>query len=114
MIIHALKKWHHYLFGDMFEVWMEHESLKWLSSQKGLIGRKAHWVQIQQEFDLQICYQKGRYNIVANALSCMLMVNELSFTRFKSILLESLKGSCKHDTSFVEVWWSVCTQNKTV
>ena len=33
-IIYALKKWHHYLYGATFEVWMDHESLKWLSSLK--------------------------------------------------------------------------------
>ena len=62
--------------------------------------------------NLQLCYQKGKFNIVANALSHMLMVNELSFTRFKNSLLESLKELCNHDTSFVEVWWSVGAQNK--
>ena len=31
-IIHALKKWCHYLYGAIFEVWIDHESLKWLSS----------------------------------------------------------------------------------
>ena len=32
VIIHALKKWQHYLYGATFEVRMDHESLKWLSS----------------------------------------------------------------------------------
>ena len=45
-IIHALKKWHHYLYGATFEVWTDHESLKWLSIQKELIGRKVCWAQI--------------------------------------------------------------------
>lgn len=51
-IIHALKKWRHYLYGATFEVRTDHESLKWLSSQKELTGRKVHWAQILQEFDL--------------------------------------------------------------
>ena len=41
-----------------------------------------------------------------------MMANELSFTKFKSSLLELIKGLCEHDTSFVEVWQSVCAQNK--
>ena len=73
---------------------MDHESLKWLSNKKELNSRKAHRAQIQ----------KGKFNIVANTISHMAMVNELSFTKFKSSLLESLKGLCEHDTSFVEVW----------
>ena len=35
------------------------------------------------------------------------MVNELSFTRFKSSLLESLKGLCEHDKSYSEIWRNV-------
>ena len=31
-IIHALKKWRHYLYGATFEVRTDHESLKWLSN----------------------------------------------------------------------------------
>ena len=42
-IIHAPKKRCHYLYGATFEVWIDHESLKPLSSRKELIGRKAHW-----------------------------------------------------------------------
>ena len=112
MIIHALKKWHHYLYGATFEVWTNHESLNWLSSQKELASRKACWMQILQEFNIQLYYQKGKYNIVANALSCMWMVNELSFTKFKSSLLESLKGLCEHDTSLAKIWWFVHAYNK--
>ena len=101
MMIHALKKSHHHLYGATFEVQIDHEILKCLSCKKELTGRKAHWAQILQEFDLQLHYQKGIFNIVVDALSCMPMVIELSFTRFKSNLLESLKGLCKPYTSFV-------------
>ena len=52
MIIHALKKWCHYLCGATFEVQIDHESLKWLSNKKELIGRKACWVEILQEWML--------------------------------------------------------------
>lgn len=95
MIIHALEKWGHYLYAATFEVWMDHESLKWISSQKEFTSRKARWAQILQEFDLQLRYQKGKFNVVAD----MLMVKKLCFTRFKNSLLESIKGLCEHDTS---------------
>ena len=45
-IIHALKKWRHYLYGATFEVRTDHESLKWLSTQSKLKGRKARWAEI--------------------------------------------------------------------
>ncbi|MCO5603397.1 hypothetical protein L7F22_057547 [Adiantum nelumboides] len=87
-IIHALKKWRHYLYDVTFDVRTDHEILKWLSSQNELKGRKARWTEILQEFDLQIHYQRGKYNVVADALSRMLQINELSFTIFKNVFLK--------------------------
>ena len=72
------------------------------------------WAQILQEFDLQLHYQKDKYNIVADALIHMPMANEVSITKFKSSLLESLKGLCEHDIIFVKVWQIVHAQNKTM
>ena len=34
----------------------------------------------------------------------MPMINKLSFTKFKSSLIDLLKGLCEQDTSFVEIW----------
>ena len=81
------------------------------SSEKELIGRKARWAQILQELDLQLHCQKGKYNIMVDTLNRMLMVNELSFTIFKSSLLESLKGLCEHDNIYSEIWQSVQRRN---
>ncbi|MCO5566418.1 hypothetical protein L7F22_020095 [Adiantum nelumboides] len=48
-IVYALKKWRHYLYGAIFEVRTDHESLKWLSNQDELKGRKVRWTEILQE-----------------------------------------------------------------
>ena len=89
-IIHALKKWHHYLYGAQFEIVFDHESIKWFPNQMDLKGRKARWAEILQEYDCQLRYCKGRYNVVADALSQMPEINSLSFTELKSEFLESL------------------------
>ncbi|MCO5548898.1 hypothetical protein L7F22_002360 [Adiantum nelumboides] len=65
-IIHALKKWKHYLYGATFEVRTDHEILKWLSSQNELKGRKPQCAEMLQEFDLQTRYQRGNYNVVGD------------------------------------------------
>ena len=49
---------------------------------------------------------------MANTLTCIPMVNELSFTRLKSSLLESLKILCEHDISFAKIWQFVHALNK--
>ncbi|MCO5558830.1 hypothetical protein L7F22_012418 [Adiantum nelumboides] len=110
-IIHALKKWRHYLFGATFEVRTDHESLKWLSSQNEMKGRKARWAEILQEFDLQTRYQRGKYNVVTDALSRMSQINKLSFMVFKNDFLKTLCGLCEHDPAFLEVWRTVRDRN---
>ena len=46
-----------------------HESIKWFLNQMDLKGRKARWAEILQEYDCQLRYHKGLYNVVADALS---------------------------------------------
>ena len=79
-IIYALKKWRHYLYGAQFEVIFDHESIKWFTNQSDLKGRKARWAEILQEYDCKLRYRKGRYNVVADALSRMPEINSLLFT----------------------------------
>lgn len=75
-IVHALKKWRHYLYGATFTIATDHQSIKWLTTQRELSRRKAHWAELLQKFDYQIRYQRGKYNVVADSLSCMPMINE--------------------------------------
>ena len=44
---------------------------------------------------------------MADALSRMPMINELSFTQFSSDLLESLKGKCQVDPTYSRIWESI-------
>ena len=40
-VIHALKTWRHYLYGNHFVVTTDHESLKYFCDQQDLKGHKA-------------------------------------------------------------------------
>ena len=103
-IVHALKKWRHYLYGAQFEIVFDHESIKWFPQQTDLKGRKARWAEILQEYDARLRYCKGRYNVVADALSRMPEINSLAFTKITSDFLDSLKGLCEHDKAYSKVW----------
>ena len=40
-VIHALKKWRHYLYGSNFVAWIDHHSLRYICDQDDLRGWKA-------------------------------------------------------------------------
>ena len=68
-MIHALKLWRHYLYGETFEVFTDHKSLKYVFSQKELNLRQRRWMEFLKDYDCTIQYHPGRANVVADALS---------------------------------------------
>jgi hypothetical protein len=68
-IIHALRKWRHYLMGKRFELRTDHNGLKYLFDQPTLNARKTIWLEFLCEYEFDIKYIKGKENKVANALS---------------------------------------------
>jgi len=68
-VIHALKLWRHYLYGETFEVFTDHKSLKYVFSQKELNLRQRRWMEFLKDYDCTIQYHPGRANVVADALS---------------------------------------------
>ena len=103
-VIHALKTWRHYLYGNKFVVTTDHQSLKYFCDQPDLVGRKGRWADLMQDFDFSIRYRKGSMNTVADALSRIKEVNMLSFTEIKSDLLDHLRGKYLDDSYFSKYW----------
>ena len=64
-IVFALKAWHHYLYGEQSEVFLDHKSLKYIFTQHDLNMRQRKW----REYDLTLHYHLGKANVVADALS---------------------------------------------
>ncbi|MBN8138639.1 hypothetical protein J0J21_23210, partial [Vibrio vulnificus] len=44
-IIHALKVWGRYLYGDKFKIYTDHKSLKYVATQKELNLRQRCWME---------------------------------------------------------------------
>ncbi|MCO5607220.1 hypothetical protein L7F22_061413 [Adiantum nelumboides] len=103
-VIHALKKWRHYLYGSKFIAWTDHHSLRYICDQDDLRGRKARWVELMQEFDFEIRYRKGSTNKVADALSRIPEVNALSMAEISTDFYLALRGLCRSDRHFGKVW----------
>jgi hypothetical protein len=68
-VVHALRKWIHYLMGKKFELRTDHNSLKYLFDQPTLNARQIRWLEFLCEYDFDIMYIKGKDNKVADALS---------------------------------------------
>jgi hypothetical protein len=68
-IVHALRKWRHYLMGKRFELRTDHNGLKYLFDQPNLNSRQSRWLEFLREYEFDINHIKGKENKVANALS---------------------------------------------
>jgi hypothetical protein len=68
-IVHALRKWRHYLMGKKFELRTYHNGLKYLFDQQTLNARQIRWLEFLCEYDFDIKYIKGKENKVADALN---------------------------------------------
>ncbi|KAL0346348.1 UNVERIFIED_CONTAM: RNA-directed DNA polymerase [Sesamum calycinum] len=68
-IVHALKIWRHYLFGEEFQIFTDHKSLKYILTQKELNLRQRRWIELLKDYDCTIDYHPRKANVVADALS---------------------------------------------
>ena len=53
-IVFALKLWRHYLYGENFEVFSDHKSLKYIFSQKDLNARQRRWLETLEDFNFTL------------------------------------------------------------
>ncbi|WVZ80628.1 hypothetical protein U9M48_028087 [Paspalum notatum var. saurae] len=74
-VVHALKIWRHYLFGNKCEIYTDHKSLKYIFTQNELNMRQRRWLELIKDYDLEIHYHPGKANVVADALSRKSYVN---------------------------------------
>ncbi|WVZ58084.1 hypothetical protein U9M48_008392 [Paspalum notatum var. saurae] len=68
-VVHALKIWRHYLFGQRCEIYTDHKSLKYIFTQNELNMLQRRWLELIKDYDMEIHYHPGKANVVADALS---------------------------------------------
>ena len=68
-IVFALKAWRHYLYGEQFEVFSDHKSLKYIFTQRELNMRQRRLMEYLEDYDFTLHYHPGKENVVADALS---------------------------------------------
>jgi ribonuclease HI len=74
-VVHALKIWRHYLFGQRCDIYTDHKSLKYIFTQSELNMRQRRWLELVKDYDLEIHYHPGKANVVTDALSRKSYVN---------------------------------------
>ena len=68
-IVFALKVWHYYLYGEKFEVFSDHKSLKYIFTQWDFNISQRRWMECLEGYDFTLHYHPGKANVVADALS---------------------------------------------
>ena len=67
-VVFALNIWCHYLYGEQFEVYLDHKSLKYIFTQQDLNMRQHRWMEFLEDYDFTLHYHLGKVNVVADAL----------------------------------------------
>jgi len=51
-VVFTLKIWRHYLYGVPCKIYTNHQSLKYIFTQKELNLRQRHWLELLKDYDL--------------------------------------------------------------
>ena len=93
-VVHALKTRRHFLIGNHCEVYTDHKSLKYISTQKELNLRQRRWLELIKDYDMRLHYHPRKANVVADALSRKSHVNTLLTRELPKELAEDLCELC--------------------
>ncbi|KAI5152149.1 hypothetical protein ENBRE01_2605 [Enteropsectra breve] len=74
-IVWSVQKLRVYLWQE-FEIYCDHQALKWLLTLKEPKDRLARWVMVLQQYKYSIKYVKGKENAIADALSRGIMKSQ--------------------------------------
>ena len=68
-VVFALKLWRCYLYGEKFQVYSDHKSLKHIFTQNDLNLRQRRWIEYLEDYDFTLNYHPVKAKVVADALS---------------------------------------------
>ena len=69
VVVFALKIWRHDFYGEEFEMYSDHKSLKYIFTQQDLNLRQRRWMEFLEDYDFTLHYHPGKENVVVDALS---------------------------------------------
>ena len=57
------------MIGNKCDIYTDHKSLKYFSTQEDLNMRQRRWLELIKDYNAEIHYHPGKANVVADALS---------------------------------------------
>ena len=57
------------MYGEQFDMYSDHKSLKYIFKQRDLNLRQRIWMEFLEDYDFTLHYHPGKANVVANALN---------------------------------------------
>jgi hypothetical protein len=77
-VVMVLQMWHHYLLRNVVHIYMDHKSLKYIFTQPDLNMRQRRWLELIKNYELEVHYDPGKANVIADTLSRKADYNFLS------------------------------------
>ena len=112
-IYYALRKLRHYIHGRHTTVFTDHHSIKYLTTQPNLTGRQYRWLELIQQFDLEILYRPGSQNTVADALSrSPEHLAAITTLQLEDNLVRDIKKAYENDKEFSGIFAALRSPNK--
>jgi hypothetical protein len=65
-----LRTWWNYLIGNVVHVFTDHKSLRYIFTQPNLNMHQRRWLELIEDYDLEVHYDPGKANVIVDALSC--------------------------------------------
>ena len=99
VILLAVTKWQHYLWGKHFTIRTDHISLKCLLEQKVTCPSQHVWLAKLLGFDYEIEFKKGKDNFATDALSRVTYgeLSTLAISTISTTIMDEIKATWKGD-----------------
>ena len=101
VVMLSLNIWRHYLVTRSFELKSDHQTLRYLFTQRDVNARKRRWSEFMSEYDFGILYIKGKENVVVDSLRRKPRI--LSLVPLKVDLKERVLGKLVGESWYLKV-----------
>ena len=102
--MHSLNMWRSYLMGKIFELRIDHTSLKYLFGHPTLNARQSRWLEFLSEYDFDIKHIKGKQNKVSDALNRRVHeIHSATISMWKSDLQNKILKDEKSNQMYLEL-----------